>query len=285
MRQRWMQVALAMAVVAGTGGHEAVAAVCFPYAGGVPGATGQGPPDWWSAGATMTGTETHEWRYDPRWRGAFADMAKGVEAFRVVVENTGGVQYLVMYWELKPDLAGAGDKLYFGVWDDDSSTGNVYRLTRNAPNDTLEAGVALDAGTGWAPDGAQVWGGAVSGGVVTWTAAAAGSALPAWLTDYTRVDVDCTTYPSTGCDTWAIRIRARIDPAANTASATPTGLKIRATAPRNFRFWYQIQDNGTGGITTPYSFPSGMADADGDSPVVPGSERLAAGAARYRRVL
>src|SRR4029079_3652033 len=138
MRQRWLQVALAMAVVVGTGGDDAVAAVWFPYAGGVPGATGSGPPDWWSAGATMTGSETHTWLEDPRWRGAFSDMA-GHEKFQVVGENTGGVEYLVMSWEVHSDATGAGDKLYFGVWDDASSKGNIFRLTRNAGTETSEA--------------------------------------------------------------------------------------------------------------------------------------------------
>jgi hypothetical protein len=262
-----MQVAMAVAVVAGTGGHEAGAAVCFPYAGGVPGATGSGPPNWWSS-STMTGTETHTWREDPRWRGAFADAKSGLESFRVVVENTGGVQYLVMYWEVKSDGSGAGDKLYFGVWDDDSSTGNIFRLTRNAAAETSEAGVALDAGGASVADGAQIWGGAVSSGAVTWTAAAAGSALPPWMTDYTRADVDCATPPSTLCNTWAIRIRAKIDPAANAAAATPTGLKIRATTPRNFRFWYEIQDNTSVGVTK-YSFPKSLDPADETGPSFP----------------
>ena len=69
----------------GTAGHEAVAAVCFPYAGGVPG-DGSGPPNWWSSGATMTGTETDTYVEDPRWRGAFADIW-GNERFRVLVET------------------------------------------------------------------------------------------------------------------------------------------------------------------------------------------------------
>ena len=58
MRQGWKQVALAIAVVAGTGGHDAAAAIRFPYAGGVPGESGSGPPDWWSATAGLTGTDT-----------------------------------------------------------------------------------------------------------------------------------------------------------------------------------------------------------------------------------
>ena len=117
MRHRWKQLALALAAVAGTGGHDAVAAVCFPYAGGVPGQTGSGPPDWWSAGATPTGAPTTaSFREDPRWRGALSDMWLGNERFRVVVENSGGTQYLVMSWEVHSDGSGAGDQLYFGVW-------------------------------------------------------------------------------------------------------------------------------------------------------------------------
>jgi len=268
MRQRWKQVALAIAVVAGTA-DEAVAAVCFPYAGGVPGGIGNGPSAWWSAGVTLIGSETMTWREDPRWRGAFADMAKGMETFRVVVENTGGVQYLVMYWEVKSDATGAGDKLYFGVWDDDSSKGNVYRLTRDMANDTPTAGAGFDGGATPSAFTGQIFGGEVVSGSVVWTAAPTGSALPGWLTDYTRVDVDCGTPPSTDCYTWAIRIRARIDPTANTAAATPSGLKIRAAAPRTFRFWYEIQDNTTVG-TTPYTFPSGLAvHADEAGPTFP----------------
>lgn len=268
MRHGWMQVVLVVAAIARTAGHEAAAAVCFPYAGGVPGATGNGPPDWWSPMASLTGSETVSWRDDPRWRGAFSDMVMNNEKFRVVVENTGGVQYLVMYWEVKSDSTGAGDKLYFGVWDDVSATGNIYRLTRNTADETLE-----DAG-GTAPSAfsGQIFGGKVVAGSVTWTAAPAGSALPAWLTDYTRVDVDCTIPPSGNCDIWAIRIRARIEPAANTADATPSGIKISDATPpaatRTFRFWYQIQDNTTVG-TTPYSFPSGAATANETVPSFP----------------
>src|SRR4029450_11619890 len=87
-------------------------------------------------------------------------------------------------------------------------------------------------------------------------------------TNAPATDVDCTTYPSTGCDTWAIRIRAKIDPAANTAAATPAGLKIRATAPRNFRFWYEIQDNSSVGVTK-YSYPSLLDPSDETVPSFP----------------
>ena len=63
MRHGWKQVALALAAVAGAGGHEAVAAVCFPSAGGVPGEGGSGPPDWWSAGAAgwTASIRLHDW--------------------------------------------------------------------------------------------------------------------------------------------------------------------------------------------------------------------------------
>ncbi len=266
MRHGWKQVVLAVAVVVGTAGHKAVAAVCFPNAGGVPGEGGSGPPDWWS-GAAWTGTATSSFLEDPRWRGALGHMVMDKERFRVVVENTGGVHYLVMSWEVRGDAGpGAGDQLTFGVWDDDSATGNIYRLTRNTAVETPDVGAVFDPVPASSAFAGRIFKSAGALGSVTWSGTSAGPpyALPAWLTDDVRVDVDCIMPPSTGCDTWAFRIRAKIDPAANTADATPSGIKIsNATPPatRNFRFWYEIQDGGAIG-TTLYSFPSGLAVAN-----------------------
>jgi hypothetical protein len=260
MRQGWTKVVVAIAAVAGTAGHEAVAAVCFPPAGGVPGEGGSGPPDWWSTGATPTGSSTSSFLDDPRWRGAVSDMAYDYERFRVVVENTGSAQYLVMSWEMNADSSGANDRLYFGVWDDSSASGNVYRLTRN-----VAAATAVPAGAKFNPDNAfsgRIFKSAGALGSVTWTANSTSTPppLPTWLTDDARVDVSCS---GTTCDRWAFRIRAKIDPAANIADATPSGIKIsNATAPatRNFRFWYELQDNTAFG-TTLYAFPGGLTAA------------------------
>jgi hypothetical protein len=219
---------------------------------------------WWSAGATPTGSTTSSFLDDPRWRGAVSDMVLDYERFRVVVENTGSAQYLVMSWEANADATGASDRLYFGVWDDASASGNVYRFTRNSADQTTVPG-----GAKFSPDNAfsgRIFKSAGALGSVTWSGTASGSppfALPTWLTDDARVDVSCTTPPSTGCDRWAFRIRAKIDPAANVADATPSGIKISIATPpatRNFRFWYEIQDSGAIG-TTLYSFPTGLTAA------------------------
>ena len=144
--------------------------------------------------------------------------------------------------------------------DDTSSTGNVYQLTRNTATATTDP---AGAGFGASAFSGQIFGGAVMAGSVTWTAL--GSALPTWLTDNARVDVvsaapSATPGPSASAP--------RSDPMANTAAATPSGLKISTVTPRNFRFWYEIQDNLPGG-TTLYSFPSGLAAANGAGPSFP----------------
>jgi hypothetical protein len=264
MRQGWKQVALAVAAVAGMTGHDAVAAVCFPSSGGVPGEGGSGPPNWWSGGSAIVGTATNRWLDDPRWRGAFSHRVMTNQWFQVVVENTGGTQYLVMSWEDRADATGAGDQLYFGIWDDDSATGNIYRLTRDRATATTVAGARWNALPASSAFHGRIFSSAGALGSVTWSGTSAGPGpnypLPTWLTSDARVDVPCG---GGVCDRWAFRIRARIDPAASTTAATPSGIKIsNATLPatRNFRFWYEIQDSGAIG-TTRYSFPSGLAAA------------------------
>ena len=125
MRQTRKLVVLALAALAGSAGHEAFAAVCFPYAGGVPGEGGSGPPDWWSSGAAPTGTKTSSFLDDPRWRGSLSDMVMSNERFRVLVENTGGVQYLVMsgylHGEATATTGGGAISCTLGVWDDASA--------------------------------------------------------------------------------------------------------------------------------------------------------------------
>jgi hypothetical protein len=262
MRKRQIQLVLAFAFVAGTVGHEAVAAVCFPFAGGVPGQGGSGPPDWWSAGASPTGSTTSSFLDDPRWRGALSDMVMTNERFRVVVENTGGSQFLVMSWEVSGDATGTGDNLYFGVWDDVSGSSNIYRLTR-------ETAVAtpVPAGTRFSSVppafSGRIFKSAGALGSVTWSGTSAGPApyaLPTWLTNDARVDVKCA---GTLCDRWAFRIRAKIDPTANPADPTPNGIKISSAvlpAAPTFRFWYEVQDSSSIG-TTLYSFPAGLSPA------------------------
>ena len=274
MRKGWKKATvLALAAVTSLAGRQAFAQVCFPPVGGVPGATGSGPPDWWTPGATLTGTTTTSFTDDPRWRGALSDMGLDYERFRVLVENTGGAQYLVMSWEMNADLTAASDRLYFGFWDDASGTGNVYRLTRNiATQTTFPDGATLSADNAFS---ARIFKSSGASGSVSWapTVATPPFPLPTWLSNDTRVDVDCDTPPSTDCKRWAFRIRAKIDPAAVTTDPAPTGIKIsNATPPatRNFHFWYELQDGDSTIGTTLYAFPGGLSAAnDGPPPSFP----------------
>jgi hypothetical protein len=235
------------------GATSAHAQICFPPADGVPGS--QGAPDWWSPGATPAGTTTTSFLEDPRWRGALSHDVLEYERFRVVVETSGSSQFLVMSWQVRADLNNAGDRLYFGLWDDASSTGNVYRLTRMQDTQTAVAGATQAAGA----FSGRVFAGSGPIGTVAWTRAATipPPPLPAWLTTDARVDVTCSSPPSTGCDRWAFRIRAPLSAAANPADTAPTGFKL--TGP-NFHFWYEIQDSAMVGSAT-YAFPSGIVNA------------------------
>jgi hypothetical protein len=117
--------AVLLSVLALSSSPVTAQSVCFPPAGGVPGPFGSGPPDWWSPGAAPVGSTTLSFLDDPRWRGAMSHNVLEYERFRVLVEQTGGKQFLVMSWEVKADSTGPGDRLYFGFWDDASASGNV----------------------------------------------------------------------------------------------------------------------------------------------------------------
>jgi hypothetical protein len=252
----------ALAALFGLAAPAAMAQVCFPPAGGVPGAGGGGPPDWWSAGAAPVGSTTSSFLDDPRWRGAASDDDLEYERFQVIVEHETTQDYLVMSWEVNADATGAGDDLYFGLWDDTSGAGNVYRLTRNTATQTAVAGANFTTDNAYA---GRIFKSAGALGSVTWSGTAAGPPypLPTWLTTDARVDVICTSPPSGGCDRWAFRVRAPIDPTANTADATPTGLKISKTGSTYgaFHFWYEIQDNTSLGTVSEYAMPSGLSTA------------------------
>ena len=45
-----------------------------------------------------------------------------------------------MSWVVTGYLGSSGDQLYFGVWDDSTSTGNIYQLTRNRSTATTVPG-------------------------------------------------------------------------------------------------------------------------------------------------
>jgi hypothetical protein len=260
--ERKTALSAALAALFGLAGPTAMAQVCFPPAGGVPGAGGGGPPDWWSAGAAPVGSTTSSFLDDPRWRGAASDDDLEYERFQVIVDHEATTDYLVMSWEVNADATGAGDYLYFGLWDDTSGAGNVYRLTRNTATQTAVAGADFTTDNAYA---GRIFKSAGALGSVTWSGTAAGPPypLPTWLTTDARVDVTCTTPPSTGCDRWAFRVRAPIDPTANTTDATPTGLKITKTSTGygTFHFWYEIQDNTSLGTVSEYAMPSGLSTA------------------------
>src|SRR6185437_14188626 len=171
------------------------------------------------------------------------------------VDQSEATSHLVMSWEIHTDGDGAGDDLYFGFWDDASSSGNIYRLTRNTSSATAAAGANFSDDNAFAM---RIFKSAGALGSTTWSGTAAGPPYPisSWLANDTRVDVSCPGGTGSACD-WALRVRAPIDPAANTADATPTGIKISGST---FHFWYEIQDSATLG-TTAYAFPSGLSAA------------------------
>jgi hypothetical protein len=221
--------------------------VCFQPVGGVPPVYGQ-PPQWWMAGGPL-GSSTGRWIDDPRWRGASSYVSLGdYGRFRVLVETVAGKKFLVMSWFVKVDISGASDRLYVGFWDPTANQGNVLRLTR-----------AQDTAT--TVDGATYAGGGLAGRYFYntgggWAAQpGAPPALPSWLKNDSRVDVFCS---GTVCDSWAIRMRVPIDPAAVVSDVDPTGVKVSGA---QFRFWYEIQDSTTTGFSPAYHWPEGLSAA------------------------
>lgn len=223
----------------------------FQNVGGVPGAAGQ-PPDWWTP-TPLQGSLTGRWVDDPRWQGASSySSVSDNSRFRALVETVGTQKFLVVSWVVKADVTGAADYLYFGIWDESSARGNVFRLARSVATDTTI-------------DGATYVGGAFDGrffhkiGGSPWALNNPGGLtlppLPNWLKASTRVDVWC----SAGTCGWAVRMRIPIDATADVASANPAGVRI--TSGGAFRFWYEIQDNSSVGTTT-YAWPSGLSVAE-----------------------
>jgi hypothetical protein len=261
---------LVVALVVSSG--VARAQLCFPPA--------QSVPDWWSPGATPVGTMTTSFLDDPRWNGALSHDVLEYERFRVVIENVGGAQFLVMSWQVKADLNGSGDRLYFGLWDDATNSGNIYRLSRIQSMQTTAAGAMAASGA----FSGRVFSGTGPIGNVAWTRVSTvpPPPLPHWLTSDARVDVSCSTPPKTGCDRWAFRIRAPLSATANPADTQPAGFRL--TGP-NFHFWYEIQDSASLGAAATYAFPPGIVNAHegGIPPIVfpdPGTwhpARIAAG--------
>lgn len=230
---------------------RAAAQICFPDGSGVP---GSGPvPDWWSPGASPFGSQTTSFLDDPRWKGAFSHEALEYERFRVVVERQPGATFLVMSWEVRADLPGVGDRLYFGLWDDASNSGNVWRLQRAVATQTTVSGAQ-----GTSAYMARVFSG--SGTPAAWISppVTVPPTLPTWLTSDARVDVSCASPPAGGCDRYAFRIRAPLSAAVNPTDAAPAGLKLSGTT---FKFFYQIQDSTQLGVTSVNSFPAGASPA------------------------
>ena len=231
--------------------------VCFQPVGGVPPVYGQ-PPQWWVAGAPL-GSSTGRWIDDPRWRGASSYVSLGdYGRFRVLVETVGTQKFLVMSWFVKVDVSGASDRLYVGFHDPGSNEANVFRITRVQDTATTVDGATFAAaglsgrffyntGAGWVAQ------------------AGAPPPMPTWLKNDTRVDVFCSS-PTT-CDSWAIRMRVPIDPAAVVTSTDPTGVKVTGS---QFRFWYEIQDSTTVGFSPSYRWPEGLpaaTEAGGAPPI------------------
>lgn len=227
--------------------------VCFPSAKGVGGSSPA--PDWWSPGAQPFGSTTTSFLEDPRWRGALTHDVLEYERFQVVVDTVGRTKYLVMSWQVRADLSDVGDRLYFGLWDDASNTGNVYRLTRNQAAQTNVEGATQANGA----FGGRVFSGTGTLDNVAWSTSpdVVPPPLPEWLTRDARVDVTCAMPPTHGCDRWAFRVRAPLSAAVDTAAEAPAGLKLTGTS---FHFWYEIQDSGTIG-TASYAFPQNIANA------------------------
>src|SRR4051794_9827077 len=110
------RIAVALSLALAVAASRARAQICFPPADGVPGSPGA--PDWWSPGASPAGSTTSSFLDDPRWRGAIAHDVLEYERFRAVVETNGSSQFLILSWQVRADLNNAGDRLYFGLWDD-----------------------------------------------------------------------------------------------------------------------------------------------------------------------
>jgi hypothetical protein len=227
----------------------AAQSVCFQPVGSVPPVYGQ-PPQWWMPGAPL-GSSTGRWIDDPRWRGASSYVSLGdYGRFRVLVETDGtGKKFLVMSWFVKVDITGANDRLYVGFYNPSTSEGNVYRLSRVQDAATTVDG-ATYAATGFSGRSFYNTG-------AGWVAQpGAPPPLPTWLKNDTRVDVFCSA-PTT-CDSWAVRMRVPIDPAAVVSDVDPSGIKITGA---QFRFWYEIQDSNSMGFSPAYHWPEGLAAA------------------------
>jgi hypothetical protein len=223
--------------------------ICFQPVGGVPPVYGQ-PPQWWTTGAPL-GSSTGRWIDDPRWRGASSYVSLGdYGRFRVLVETDGGgKKFLVMSWLVKVDITGASDRLYVGFYNPPTNEGNVFRLSRVQDTATTVDG-ATYAATGFS-------GRFFYNSGAGWVAQpGAPPPLPTWLKNDTRVDVFCSS-PTT-CDSWAVRMRVPIDPAAVVTDLDPTGVKITGA---QFRFWYEIQDSNSLGFSPAYHWPEGLAAA------------------------
>jgi hypothetical protein len=242
-----IRAALLLALVC-TGSQALAQSICFQPVGGVPPVYGQ-PPQWWLPGAPL-GSSTGRWIDDPRWRGASSYVSLGDYArFRVLVETDGaGKKYLVMSWFVKADMTGADDRLYVGFYNPPTNEGNVFRLTRQQATATTVDG-ATYAVSGW---GGKFFSNSGAG----WSEVpGAPPPMPTWMKNDARVDVFCT---GATCDSWAIRMRVPIDPAAVVTSTNPTGVKITGS---QFRFWYEIQDASGTTLTPVYNWPTGLSAA------------------------
>jgi len=267
MNMRCWLVTLAVALGVLFAPRVHAAPICFQKVGGVAGAYNQ-PPDWWTPTPPL-GTATHSYVEDPRWQGATsASDVSDSSRLRVLVETEGSDRFLVLAIRVNGDPTGNADRLYFGIWDDSSHTGNIFSFTKTI------------GGTSTGAAGQQYSDSAFTARAYSRTLAAANTwglnaggttppGLPTWLKTFTRLDV-C---PEGGtCSDWAFRLRIPIKPGADVTADDPPGVNI--TAGGVYRVWYQIQEASAINTLILHEWPDGPSVAEseivGSSATCPG---------------
>jgi len=229
------------------------AAICVPPPGSVAGTTGV--PGWWSAPPASIG--------DPRWKGSVGIGHAGDNAdFRGLLQEDGGINYLLLSWRVKADPGQAmpGDALYVGFWHEDSTIpsnekGIIFKIARSSVTTTNPDVLrTLDLN-----DVSMRFRDASTAG--QWNNSSASPPVPSWLHSFGRVDVVCNGHSPPTCDEWTIRLRIRLDPSGTTASngaSQPTnGVPVGTV----FRMFWEL-DVQNGPLTAVYKWPTDVATVD-----------------------
>ncbi len=216
--------------------------ICIPYANGVPGTLlWQKAPNWWDP---TPGTPLYDTSLDaPSWRGALAVTHDGTISstsehirFRVLHNIEGGIKYLYLSWHVKvvPDL-NHDNLLYVGFRDPVTAGEDVVLKIAfafsGAPTDLVADNDSYYDATAWVKSSSA------PAGWDTYPTGGAPPAVPAWLTNTTRVWM--TTISSSPQQTWAIQMRIPI--------ATNTDLNNGIFLNDNFRFCFELRAGHTSG--------------------------------------